>query len=343
MFEGASLESVKALLSEPKKIVLLAHKNPDGDTLGAVMAMYHYLKAKGHAVTAIVPNAYPDFYSWMPGINHLLVYDTASKQAQISLAEATLIFCLDFNATNRVGVMANLLKQAKGIKILVDHHLEPTDEFNHYFTTTDTSSTGEIIYELITALGDGRSISKEVAVCLYTCIVTDTGSFSYACNRSRTYEVTADLVARGVDSNLVHRLVYDTFSEHRLRLLGFALSERMLVWKKFHSAVIWLTQNDLKKFNFQVGDTEGLVNYPLSISNINLAILITEKGDVLRLSFRSKGDFSVNQLAREYFEGGGHKNAAGGNSSLNMDKTLEKLKIVLSQHKEQLDYELKYQ
>ncbi len=342
MFEGKSLNILKELLSEPKKIVLLAHKNPDGDTIGSVLGMYHYLIAKGHSVTAMVPNQYPEYYNWMPGIKNILIYNNNSKEIKSGLKDAGLIFCLDFNDSSRISPMDGILKKANGIKIVVDHHPVPSDEFDHYFSITDTSSTGELVYELIKDIGDINYLNKEIAVSLYTCIMTDTGSFSYSCNRRRTYEITAELISTGINVNVIHRLVYDTFSEHRLRLLGFALTNNMIVWDDLHTAIIYLSKTDLKKFNYKVGDTEGLVNYPLQMKNINLSILITEKTDILRLSFRSKGEFAVNILAQKHFNGGGHINAAGGNSSLKMEKTLKKLKLVLNELKEQLNYQLIY-
>ena len=223
---------------------------------------------------------------------------------------------------------------------MIDHHLEPSDEFDHYFSVTRVSSTGELVYELMEALGDRPLLGLNEALALYTCIMTDTGSFSYNCNYSRTYHIVAELIACGVDAAKVHKLVYDTFTENRLRLLGFALSNRLLVWNELHTAVIYLTKADLKKYDYRVGDTEGLVNYGLSMENINLAVLLTEKDNQIRMSFRSKGDFSVNRLARDFFSGGGHKNASGGTSRIGMENTLAKLKEVLNHFKEDLDYTL---
>ena len=343
MFDKSSLNAVGELLAQPKKIALLAHKNPDGDTVGAVMAMYHYLEPKGHKVSAIVPNEYPTFYSWMPGIEKMLIFDKNAKEIKKILAEADLIICLDFNATHRVGNMGKLVAEAKAVKVIIDHHPQPSDEFDYYFSETETSSTGELVYEFIAGLNDTRSITKDIAVCLYTCIMTDTGSFSFSCNKKRTYEITGELIARGVQPDLIHKLVYDTFTENRLRLLGYALSERLLVWESLHTAVISLNRDDLDRFDYQVGDTEGLVNYPLSMEKINLSVLITEKDNALRLSFRSKGDFSVNLLARKHFDGGGHKNAAGGNSRLTMKETIKELKSVLERYKSELDYKLSYE
>lgn len=328
------------LLGVPRKIVLASHKNPDGDTIGAALAMMHYLRKKGHEVTALVPNDFPAYYNWLPGAGEFVVFDRDAKKVRAALADGDLLFCLDFNSLDRTGNMARDLEKFSGKKIVIDHHLEPSNEFDHCFSVTTVSSTGELVYEFIEALGDLSLIEKNEALALYTCIMTDTGSFSYNCNYGRTYHIVAELIEKGVDAAKVHKLVYDTFTENRLRLLGYALSHRLLVWEDLHTAVIYLTKDDLKKYNYQVGDTEGLVNYGLSMKNINLAVLLTEKDNQIRMSFRSKGNFSVNRLARDFFAGGGHKNASGGTSKTGMENTLAKLKEVLQHFKEELNYTL---
>ncbi len=342
MFEGESLEKLRELISHPGRAAVLAHKNPDGDTIGSVLAFYFYLTAKGHEVSIMVPNDYPEFYAWMPGIENMLVYEKQSAEIKPVLKDADLIFCLDFNAFKRVGTMSELLQKAGGTKIMIDHHPEPSSDFDLYFSNPGASSTGEIVYEIISGLGDEKAVNKEIAVALYTAIMTDTGSFSYSCNNARTYEIVARLISAGVDVSLIHRLVYDTFTENRLRLLGYSLSEKMTVWDDIHVAVISLDKNDLQKFDYRVGDTEGLVNYPLSMKNINVSVLITEREGVFRLSFRSKGDFPVNVVAKEYFDGGGHKNAAGGNSYTGLKETMDRLKEVFLRFKDDLNYEIKY-
>ncbi len=338
MFDSREIETVGRLLAVPQNIVLVSHKNPDGDTIGAALAMMHYLRKKGHSVTALVPNEFPGYYNWIPGAGEVVVFDRNAHAVRAALAEGQLLFCFDFNSLDRTGNMAPDLEKFAGRKIVIDHHLEPGDEFDHYFCSTASSSTGELVYEFIDALGDKALLGMEEALALYTCIMTDTGSFSYNCNHGRTYHIVAELIDLGIDVANVHKLVYDTYTEDRLRLLGFALSNRMMVWNDLHTAVIYLTKEDLKRFNYRVGDTEGLVNYGLSMEEINLAALLTEKDNQIRISFRSKGDFSVNRLAREFFNGGGHKNASGGNSKMGMDDTIDKLKEVLQHLKEELDY-----
>lgn len=340
MFDPREIEAVGQLLAVTQKIVLVSHKNPDGDTIGASLAMMHYLRKKGHEVSMLVPNDFPRFYQWMPGADEMIIFDRNAHKVSDVLAEGQLLFCLDFNSLDRTGNMAPAVAKFAGKKIIIDHHLDPSDEFDHYFCSAASSSTGELVYEFIEALGDKALLGKEGAMALYTCIMTDTGSFSYNCNYARTYHIVAELIELGVDAAGIHKLVYDTYSETRLRLLGFALSSRLLVWDDLHTAIIYLTKDDLKRFKYQVGDTEGLVNYGLSMERINLAILLTEKDNQIRMSFRSKGQFSVNLLARSYFNGGGHKNASGGVSRTSMEKTLAELKKVLQNFKEELDYTL---
>ena len=239
--------------------------------------------------------------------------------------------------------MAEALKKAKAPKVLIDHHIDPeTESFAFVYSTVDTSSTSELIFDLINKIDGPSYIDKKIAECLYTGIVTDTGSFSFAANRGNTYRITAELIDRGLVPDKIHQLIYDTFSENRLRLLGYGISKRMLVWEELRTALIYYTAKDLSKFNGQVGDTEGVVNYPLSMENINLAVLLTERDKNIRISFRSKGNFSVNDLARKHFNGGGHKNAAGGKSFVSMEKTIEGIKTVVEKYNSQLNYQLTY-
>lgn len=340
MFDKTQIQKVGQMLSQPKNIALVSHKNPDGDTISTALAMMQYLRMKGHEVSILIPNQYPAYYAWMPGCQEFVIFDKEASLVREKLQNANLIFCLDFNKLNRTGNMTPDLINAKGIKIVIDHHLYPSEEFDYYFTETDTSSTGELLYEFIVALEDQHLINKDIALSIYTAIMTDTGSFSYNCDNARTYMIVSELIQKGVEPALVHKLVYDTFTENRLRLLGFAISKRMLVWRDLRTAVIYLDKRDLNKFNYEVGDTEGVVNYPLSMEGVNLSILLTERDKLIRMSFRSKGKFSVNTLASEHFEGGGHKNAAGGTSTLTIAETLEKLKEVVENHRDELDYKI---
>ncbi|PKP30797.1 MAG: DHH family phosphoesterase [Bacteroidetes bacterium HGW-Bacteroidetes-16] len=343
MLTHTEKEELKALLKTKKKIVLSSHSNPDGDAIGSLLAMYYYLTNKGHEVYMVVPNKFPEFYDWMPGSDLIINYEKNAKKAQQLLKSADIFFSLDYNALNRIGPVAEFIPPSPATRILIDHHIDPErDKFDYCYSNTAFSSTGELIYSFISTLGDIKFIDKSVAEALYTCIVTDTGSFSFSCNRPETYEITAALLKLGIDAEKMHRLIYDTFSEQRLRLLGFAISNRMIVWDDLHTSLIYLTKADLSKFNFEVGDTEGVVNYPLMMKKVNLSILITEKDNKLRLSFRSKGNFSVNDLARKHFNGGGHRNASGGNVNKPVKELIDELKVVLDDYSKELNYELVY-
>ncbi len=341
MLDQIQISEIKQLISRTSKIVLIAHTNPDGDAVGSILAMYHYLTKLGKNADMLVPNKFPDFYSWLPDSDKILIYEKQHKLAQRKLKEADIIIALDFNSFSRMGALSDVVKPTLAKRILIDHHIDPEIEsFDHCYSRTEVSSTAELVYEFITLMGDEELIDKKTSEAIYTGIVTDTGSFSFSCNRPQTYDITSKLVKRGVDAQKIHKLIYDTFSENRLRLLGYAISERMIVWDEFHTALIYLTKEDLRKHNYQVGDTEGMVNYPLSMSKINMSILITERDNQLRLSFRSKGDFSVNSLSRKHFNGGGHKNAAGGRTHEDMETFINRLKNVLVEYKNDLDYRL---
>jgi len=326
-----------AELADSKKIVVTSHFNPDGDAIGSALALYHYLKLKGHELAVMVPNPFPEFLAWMPGVEHILIYEQDKNECDSYLQEADIIFLLDYNAIHRTGPMQESIGAARGIKVLIDHHLEPEESnFDYIFSTVETSSTGELIYEFIEAFGDKSLINKDIATGIYVGIMTDTGSFSYSCNYEKTYHVVADLFKTGIDAGQIHRFVYDTFSESRLRLLGYCLGEKLVVLPEYATAYIALSQEELDRFDYQVGDTEGVVNYALSIKGIVLAAFMTEREDKIRLSFRSKGDFSVNELARKHFDGGGHRNAAGGDSYKSLDITIDEFRSLLSSYQDQL-------
>jgi len=341
MLTSNEISELKLLLTQKKNIVITAHTNPDGDAIGSSLAMYHYLSKLGHIVKMMVPNQFPDFYAWLPESDKIIIYENDAKSSQKLLKEADIIFSLDYNALSRLGVLADIVKNTTGTRILIDHHIDPEREsFDYCYSSTNTSSTGELVYDFITMLGYENIIDKKIGEAIYTCIVTDTGSFSFSCNRPDTYIITSKLISLGVDAEKIHKLIFDTYSENRLRLLGFAISNRMVVWEEFHTAIIYLTKSDLNKYNYHVGDTEGVVNFPLSMGKINLSILITEKDSKLRISLRSKGSFSVNELSRAHFNGGGHRNAAGGKSSESIDELITRIKSVIIENKEQLNYKI---
>lgn len=335
-FDQNQVSKLASLLTQKAKILITTHYNPDGDALGSSLAMSFYLQKRGLDVNILVPNEYPGFLAWMPGSKQMTIYSRDKERGDALIENADIIFSLDYNAFHRVNLFADKLEKSKAKKVLVDHHLQPDPHFDCIFSVVETSSTAELVYDLICALGHKELIDRPMADCLYVGIMTDTGSFSFANNYPHTYEVVADLVRKGVDAAHVHRLVYDTYPELRMRLLGYCLSEKLTVLKEFSTAYIFLTKEDMKKFKVQPGDTEGIVNFALSIKDISFAALFTEKDDRIRISFRSKGSFSVNEFAREYYEGGGHRNAAGGDSFLKMPETIERFRNLISNHQDAL-------
>lgn len=330
------ISEIKELLSTKKKILITSHSNPDGDALGSGLAMMHFLNQFDHEVKFMVPNSFPDFLHWMPGREKILIFEK-EKQSTINLMESVdILFSLDYNTPSRLGEAGEIFKKANGTKILIDHHIDPdVNEYDFVLSTVDTTSTSELVYDFISAI-DPTKLNIEIAECLYTGIMTDTGSFSYACNYEKTFRIVAELHKLGLDGVKINRLVYNTYSENRLRLLGFALSEKLVVHPEFATAYISLTKEELDKYDYKAGDTEGLVNYALSIKGIKLAALFTEKTKKIRISFRSVGKFSVNELARKHYQGGGHKNAAGGDSFLSMEETLRTFERLLSEYKNEL-------
>ncbi len=329
--------SIHSLLQQPRKILITTHTNPDGDAIGSSLALFGYLKKTGHSVQVMIPDPDPRFLQWMPFHDNLLVFDKDKEICQVHIREADLIFCVDFNSLGRLSNAEHDFRQSSAKKILIDHHTQPAGDFDFMISNTQTSSTSELIYDFITDSGDKEKIDTDMATCIYAGIITDTGSFSYSCNYEKTYLITADLYHRGIDGEHIHRLVYDTYSESRLRLLGYAISEKLVVLPAYHAAYIALTKEELDRFNHQIGDTEDIVNYALSIEDVNFAALFYEREGIVKVSLRSKGKFSVNDIARKYFDGGGHVNAAGANSKLSLKDTVAVFENLLPVFQEQLN------
>ncbi|MDT0557191.1 bifunctional oligoribonuclease/PAP phosphatase NrnA [Ichthyenterobacterium sp. W332] len=331
------ISEIKALLSSPKSIVIVPHKNPDGDAIGSSLGLYHYLLQYKHNITIIAPNDYPSFLKWMPSENKILHYDTNKDKADILIHNADLIFTLDFNALFRTGDMEDVLNTSNGLKIMIDHHQQPADYAKYMYSDVSMSSTCEMVYNFIEFLGDSEQINSAIASCLYTGIMTDTGSFRFPSTTSRTHRVIANLIDKGAHNSEIHNAIYDTNRYERLQLLGTALSN-MKVLPEYNTAYISLTQQELDTFNFQKGDTEGVVNYALSLKGIVFAAIFIESSQesIIKISLRSKGDFSVNEFSRAHFNGGGHTNAAGGKSELTLTKTIEKFISILPDYKNAL-------
>lgn len=318
----SSISSLTKLLAEKSEVLITTHYNPDGDAIGSSLALFHYLTSQGINSKVLIPNELPTFLHWLPGNNDVVIYSENQNEGNALLASADLIFCMDYNAMSRVKLFSEQLKLSKAFKVLIDHHIKPESEFDLSFSTIDVSSTSELLYQIIASTNFDFEITKEMAECFFVGIMTDTGSFSFACNRPETFEIAAKLIKTGIDVERVHRMVYDTYSESRMRLLGHCLGTNMIVLPEYATAYIWLTKEDLDHYNYQQGDTEGFVNYALSIQNVAVAALFTERGDRIRVSLRSKGEFSVNEFARAHFNGGGHRNAAGGDIFMTMTETL---------------------
>jgi bifunctional oligoribonuclease and PAP phosphatase NrnA len=318
------------LLQTPKKIFITTHHKPDGDAIGSMLGLYHYLVKKGHDVTAVSPSEIPDFLGWMPGAKELLNYEERSNESIAAIEGSDIIFCVDFNDYSRTKYMESALAAAGQPKILIDHHLFPKDYWNYGMCIPEKSSTCEMVYDFINLCGDNKLIDLDMAACLYTGLMTDTGSFKFPITSAAVHMMAADLKQRGLDHTKIHEEVYESWSERRMRFLGYVLIEKMEVFHKYNSAFIALSRKDMNLFNIQNGDTEGLVNYPLSISGIKFATLITERSDEIKLSFRSKGDFDVNTFARHYFEGGGHYNASGGRTKTTFAETIEYFKKIMA-------------
>ncbi|MEJ6737338.1 MAG: bifunctional oligoribonuclease/PAP phosphatase NrnA [Flavobacteriales bacterium] len=323
------MEKIIKALENANKIVITAHKSPDGDAIGSSLALFHYLNKLDKNVTVIVPDAFPVFLNWMEGSDKIILYDKQTAVADKVIDSAEVIFSLDYNGLNRIGDLRNPIETSSAVKIVIDHHQDPQDFADHYFVDTECCSTAQLIYEFIEKLEDLDKLDKTIGECIYCGIMTDTGSFRYPSTRSKTHRIIARFIDLGVSGSKIHQEVFDTYSEERLRLLGYALTEKMKVFPEYNAAYISLTQEELKRFSFKNGDAEGLVNYPLSIKGIKFTALITEKEGYVSLSFRSKDDFYVNKIANEHFNGGGHIYAAGGMLETSLEDAISKVESII--------------
>ena len=331
----AELNTLKEKLSSPKKIVITTHKGPDGDAIGSSLALSNYLIKKGHDVSVITPNEYPKFLKWMKGDEEIIEFCHNTKKAADITNNAEIIFCLDFNTLSRIDSYQPIVEQSKAFKALIDHHQQP-DKFDFNYSDTKACSTAQMVFEFIQAFDDLDYIDKDIAECIYAGILTDTGNFRFKSVTARTHEVVAHLISKGAQTHLVNDRIYDNNSINRLKLLGYCLNDKLEVLPEYSSAIISLTHKELDRFNFQKGDTEGVVNYALSIEGISIAAFFVERDGLVKISFRSKGDFSVNEFSRTHYNGGGHTNAAGGRSLLSLEETVTQFISILPNYKNQL-------
>lgn len=326
----------KKALSKATNISIVTHWSPDGDAMGSSLGLYHYLKAKGKNVKVIVPNDYPNFLYWLPGNASVLNHQKHTKKVNDFVMKSDIVFTLDFNSFKRIEELGKVVEKSPAIKILIDHHQQPDQYAKLYFHDVEACSTCELVYEFIALMKDTKLVDKKIATCLYTGILTDTGSFRFPSTTARTHKIVAELIDKGADNSEIYNAIHDDNTVSRLKLLGYCLSEKMVVMEDIKTAYIALTEKEQDEFFYQKGDTEGVVNYPLSIKGIKFSAFFAERDGIIKTSFRSKGKFDVNLFARKHFSGGGHKNAAGGKSDEAMAKTIENFLKTLPLYKKEL-------
>jgi bifunctional oligoribonuclease and PAP phosphatase NrnA len=337
-----NIAELKDFLASPKKIVITTHQKPDADALGSSLAMSGYLKKLGHTVKVITPTDYPSFLFWMPDNDSVLVYDKnkTHTETQNYFLSADLIIALDFSQLPRIAPLDEFVQQSKAKRLLLDHHIGNTHFADYELWRVEAAATCELVYDFIILMGHKHLINKDIAECIYAGIVTDTGSFKFESTSSKVHRNVAELIEIGVEVNKVQRLIYDNNTEQRLRFLGYALSQKLTLLPSYKTAYFALSIQEQQKFNTQTGDTEGLVNYALSIAGIRMAVILIEKNDgTVKMSFRSYGTLAVNEIAEKHFNGGGHKNAAGGKSELSLAATETKLLALLDTYKQMLNNE----
>lgn len=329
---------LKKILSDPKKVVIVPHKNPDGDAMGSTLSLCHYLKKLGHSATVIAPNNYPEFLKWIPGTKDVLIHEENTTASEVLISEADLIFTLDFNALHRCGAMGTPIENSAALKVMIDHHQMPEQYATYVYSDVRMCSTSQMVYHFIEMMDDLELIDVAIGEGIYTGIMTDTASFRFPLTTSTTHRVIAHLIDVGVEKSNIHNAVYDTNSFGRLKLMGCALNNLKFL-EDFKTSYISLTNKELDAHDFQKGDTEGLVNYGLSLKGAKFAVIFIEHKEesIIKISFRSKGNFDVNTFARTHFNGGGHKNAAGGRSNLNLEDTIAKFISILSDYKSELN------
>ena len=332
-----AIEQFYPILNQPFKAVITAHQKPDGDAMGSTLGLYHFLKQLGHEVTVISPTNWAQFLDWMPGVDQVIDFEANKNEASQIVANADYVFCLDFNILHRTKHLEPIIRDSKALKILIDHHQQPdTPSFAYGISDVKMSSTCEMVYDFIVQSGHSNLINLDIATCLYTGLMTDTGSFRFPSTTASVHKIVAHLKELGLQHAKIHENIYDNSTEGRLKFMGNAFLNRMTVLPEFKTAIMAIPKTDIYKFELKTGDTEGLVNYLLSIEGIKFAAIVIDREEERKWSFRSKGNFDVNIFARTHFEGGGHANAAGGRSSKSVEETLQDFKTIIENYKTQL-------
>ncbi|HRO84701.1 MAG TPA: bifunctional oligoribonuclease/PAP phosphatase NrnA [Niabella sp.] len=330
-----SIQEIYQKMEQAGRVVITMHQKPDADAMGSALGLYHFLQKLGHEVVVISPTNWAGWLNWMPGCKEVVDFEKQREKAVDILNSAEWVFCLDFNIFHRTKNFEKPLYDFKGIKVLIDHHREPdTESFDYGISNPEKSSTCEMVYDFIIASGNENLIDENMAACLYAGLVSDTGSFKFNCTTPAVHRMAARLMETGIDHSEIHSNLFDNFLENRIRFIGHVLTRRLEFFYEYNTALIAIPKHDILKYEIKTGDTEGLVNYPQAVQGIKLVGLVIDRDEERKLSFRSKGDFDCNEFARKYFNGGGHFNAAGGNSKDSLEQTVSAFKQALKENEQ---------
>lgn len=336
MLDKKTKNRISEIIKKKDPVVVISHMNPDGDAIGSSLALALFLKNQDVPVNVILPNEVPDFLKWLPGYELVSIFSSQKVQCKSLVENASCVFLVDFNDPERMGGLKNILKQSDAFTILIDHHQNPVSFTDILISENWRGSAGEMIYLLIKELKGTEFIDKQIATCLYVAIITDTGNFRYGSSYAEIFNVAGELMEYGIEKNEIFSNIYDSYSEERMKLMGYCMSEKMVILPDLKTAYISITMEELERFNHQVGDTEGFVNIPFSIKGILVTALFIEKKNHVKISFRSKGHFSVDSIASKYFNGGGHINAAGGEYGLSLEETIKRFETVIAKCKDEI-------
>lgn len=332
------IQKVKREIDDAEKIVIVSHVGPDGDSMGSSLGLWHYFMTIGKEPQVIVPTAPPDFLMWMPGADDILVHVEKKEKSERKVLEADLIFAVDFNTPSRLATLADSVVDSKARKVMIDHHLNPEKDFADIIIShPEISSTSELIFRLICRMGHFSLINLGCAEAIYTGMMTDTGGFTFNSNHEEIYSIIYELIKLGIDKDAIYRKVYDTFSEHRMRLQGYCTYKKMKIYPEYQAALITLSRAEMEEFQYVNGDAEGFVNIPLSVKDVVFSVFMREDPDKIKISFRSHGTFPANKFAEDFFNGGGHLNAAGGESFTSIEEAVRKFEEGLTKFKEFLE------